>query len=69
MPITEKLRKKLQNKLAELFQLDQSDLDFGFYRIMKAKAEQVQTFINKDLLQTIEDAFGQIDDGKKIRRT
>ena len=51
MPTTEKLRNKLMSKLTELFQLDQPDLDFGFYRIMQAKAEQVKSFIDKDLLQ------------------
>ncbi|MDY0223014.1 MAG: site-specific DNA-methyltransferase, partial [Desulfobacterium sp.] len=65
MPTTEKLRKKLLNKLTELFQLDQPDLDFGFYRIMQAKAQQVKSFIDKDLLQIIEDAFGQVDEGRK----
>ena len=51
MPTTEKLRNKLISKLTELFQLDQPDLDFGFYRIMQAKAEQVKSFIDKDLPQ------------------
>jgi adenine-specific DNA-methyltransferase len=59
MPTTEKLRNKLMTKLTELFQLDQPDLDFGFYRIMQTKAEQVKSFIEKDLLQIIEDAFGE----------
>ncbi|WP_446011917.1 hypothetical protein [Candidatus Electrothrix sp.] len=68
MPTTEKLRNKLMAKLTELFQLDQPDLDFGFYRIMQAKAEQVKSFIDKDLLQIIEDAFGQIDEGRKAER-
>lgn len=65
MPSTEKLKKKLLNKLTELFHLDQPDLDFGFYRIMQAKAEQVKSFIDKDLLQFIEDAFGQVNEGRK----
>jgi len=65
MPTTDKLRNKLLSKLTELFQLNQPDLDFGFYRIMHAKAQQVQTFIDKDLLKIIEDAFGQVDDGRK----
>lgn len=65
MPTTEKLRNKLMAKLTELFQLDQPDLDFGFYRIMQAKAQQVKSFIDKDLLQIIEDAFGQVDEGRK----
>jgi len=50
MPTTEKLRNKLLNKLAELFQLNKPDLDFGFYRIMQARASQVRAFIDKDLL-------------------
>ncbi|QEN03303.1 site-specific DNA-methyltransferase [Thiospirochaeta perfilievii] len=65
MVTTEKYKKKLLNKLTELFQLDQPDLDFGFYRIMHAKAEQISTFIDKDLLQIIEDAFGQVDENRK----
>jgi adenine-specific DNA-methyltransferase len=65
MPSAEQLRSRLSKKLKELFQLDQPDLDFGFYRIMHAKAEQVQEFIEKDLLKIVEDAFGQADDVRK----
>ena len=65
----EKYRKKLLKKLSELFQLDQPDLDFGFYRIMQAKAEQVKSFIDEDLLQIIEDAFGQVDENRKAELT
>ena len=38
MASTQKLRNRLLRKLSELFQLNQPDLDFGFYRIMHAKA-------------------------------
>lgn len=31
---------KLKAKLAELFQLDQADLDFGIYRIMNARRDE-----------------------------
>ncbi len=65
MAITEKMRNKLLNKLNELFQLDQPDLDFGFYRIMHAREKQVKQFINNDLLKIIEDAFGQADEARK----
>jgi len=58
MPTTEQLRTRLVGKLKELFQLDQPDLDFGFYRIMHAKAKQVTEFLEKDLLQVIENTFG-----------
>ena len=69
MTNTEKCRRKLLNKLTELFHLDQPDLDFGFYRIMQTKAQQVKSFIDKDLLQIIEDAFGQIDESRKAELT
>jgi len=65
MPSTEKIRADLQKKLSELFQLDQPDLDFGFYRIMHAKAEEVGNFINTDLLKDVEETFGKIDDAQK----
>jgi len=48
-----------------LFQLNKPDLDFGFYRIMQARARQVRAFIDKDLLQIIEDAFGKVDKDRK----
>ena len=57
MPSAEQLRSRLLKKLSELFQLDQPDLDFGFYRIMQAKAREVQDFIDKDLLKIVADAF------------
>ncbi len=65
MSNTKKLRERLIKKLTELFQLDQPDLDFGFYRIIQTKALQIESFIDKDLLQIIEDAFGQIDEARK----
>ena len=65
MPSAEQLRSRLSKKLKELFQLDQPDLDFGFYRIMHAKAEQVQEFIDNDLLKIVENAFGQADETRK----
>jgi len=65
MPSKEQVRSKLIFKLRELFQLNQPDLDFGFYRIMHAKAEQTKAFIENDLLKIIQDAFGSSDDTKK----
>lgn len=65
MPTAQQLRSRLLDKLKELFQLDQPDLDFGFYRIMHAKSEQVQEFIDEELLKIVADAFGQVDDNRK----
>lgn len=65
MPSVEQLRSRLLKKLSELFQLDQPDLDFGFYRIMHAKAQEVQDFIGTDLLKIVGDAFGDVDEARK----
>ncbi|MEI8186837.1 MAG: DNA methyltransferase [Chlorobiaceae bacterium] len=65
MPTTQQLRNRLIKKLSELFQLDQPDLDFGFYRIMHAKAQDVKAFIETDLLNIVSDSFGKVDDNRK----
>jgi len=41
---------KLKTELAELFQLDQADLDFGIYRIMNARRDEITRFLERDLL-------------------
>jgi adenine-specific DNA-methyltransferase len=48
---------KLLTLLEELFQLDQADLDFGIYRIMNQKRDEVVRFLEKDLLPQVKDAF------------
>jgi len=65
MPSTQELRDRLIKKLSELFQLDQPDLDFGFYRIMHAKSAEVRNFIQNDLLKIVSDAFGDVDEARK----
>lgn len=50
-------RQQLINKLKELFQLDQPDLDFGLYRIMHAKSAEITQFLEKDLLPQVQAAF------------
>ena len=65
MTPTDKQRKRLINLLEELFQLDQPDLDFGFYKIMHAKSETVSNFVQKDLLQIVKGAFGEADEARE----
>lgn len=45
--------------LHELFQLDKPELDFGLYRIMHAKSDQLSRFISEDLSKAIEAAFAE----------
>ena len=37
----------LKSLLREMFQLDRGDLDFGIYRIMNMKADEIETFLDK----------------------
>jgi len=50
---------KLKALLEELFQFDREDLDFGIYRIMNQKREEVSTFLDDDLLPQVEQAFAE----------
>ena len=50
---------RLQTLLAELFQLDQADLDFGIYRIMNQKRTVIDQFIEKDLLDAVARELGK----------
>ncbi|HPG59670.1 MAG TPA: site-specific DNA-methyltransferase, partial [Candidatus Wallbacteria bacterium] len=67
MPTTEQRKKKLIEKLKELFQLDQPELDFGFYKIMHAKSKQVSEFLEKDLLNIISGSFETVDEAKRVK--
>ena len=64
----EQQRERLINLLKALFQLDQPDLDFGFYRIMHARSAQVSDFLENDLLSIIREAFGEADDARIAER-
>lgn len=44
---------RLKTLLRELFQLDQADLDFGIYRIMREKSDEVTNFLDNDLLPQV----------------
>lgn len=46
-------RQQLISKLREMFQMDQVDLDFGIYRIMNAKRDEISQFLEQDLLPTL----------------
>ena len=48
---------KFKKLIHQLFQFDSSELDFGIYRILKYKREQVEKFIDQDLPAIIEKEF------------
>ena len=67
MATKEELQQKLLAKLRELFQLDQPDLDFGFYRVMHAKAKEINDYLDNKLPAVISAAFKD-SDGAKLQQ-
>ncbi|PSQ18761.1 hypothetical protein BRD00_04160 [Halobacteriales archaeon QS_8_69_26] len=53
-------QEQLQELLRDLFQFGAEDLDFGIYRILNQRRDIIEDFIEKDLLDTVHDALGQI---------
>lgn len=53
----EKRRQKFSELLREMFQLNQPELDFGLYRIMHARKDDINRFIERDLPNITKDAF------------
>ncbi len=56
---------KLKRLLAELFQFDQAELDFGIYRIMNAKRDEITRFLEGDLLPQVREAFAAHETGNR----
>lgn len=54
---SESSRERLKGLLRELFQFDSADLDFGIYRIMNQRRDDIERFIEKDLIARTEEAF------------
>jgi adenine-specific DNA-methyltransferase len=48
---------KLKSLLAELFQFDHAELDFGIYRIMNARRNEIERFLNDDLLPQVREVL------------
>ncbi len=59
--MSEKLE-KLKRLISELFMLDQADLDFGIYRIMNQKRDDITRFLDNDLLPQVKAAFEEYQD-------
>ena len=50
---------KLKDILREMFQMDQADLDFGIYRIMNAKRDEIEKFLDEELLPQVKSEFAK----------
>jgi len=56
---------KLKRLLTELFQLDQADLDFGIYRIMNQRRDDITRFLDEDLLPQVQDVLGAVNEEER----
>lgn len=55
--MTKDYRHELQGLLRKLFQFDSADLDFGIYRIMNYKRDEIEKFIEEDLIKAVDVEF------------
>lgn len=50
---------KLKTIIKDMFQMNQADLDFGIYRIMNQKRDEIEHFLDKELLPQVKEEFSK----------
>ena len=58
---------ELVKKIREIFQIDRADLDFGIYRILNARSEEISQFLDKELQKQVKKALVS-DNSEKLRQ-
>ena len=61
-------QQKLQDLLQQLFRADDADLDFGIYRIINYRRDQIQKFINEKLPTIVNDALDANSETESARQ-
>ncbi|MFQ6119217.1 MAG: DNA methyltransferase, partial [Methanosarcinales archaeon] len=59
------IKEKLKSLLKELFQFENEDLDFGIYRIMNYKKEEIKKFIDENLIDTVKEQLNLLSEEEK----
>ncbi|XWY20319.1 site-specific DNA-methyltransferase [Bisgaard Taxon 45] len=49
---------ELTRKLKEIFQIDRADLDFGIYRILNTRSQEIERYLTLTLPNAVKKAFG-----------
>jgi adenine-specific DNA-methyltransferase len=57
--------KELVKKLKEIFQIDRPELDFGIYRILNAKGDEINDYLENTLKKKISDALATAGNANK----
>ncbi|MDI9618885.1 site-specific DNA-methyltransferase [Methanothermobacter sp.] len=63
--MSNELREDLKEKLREIFQFENEDLDFGIYRIMNYKRREIEKFIEEDLITEIKNQLDLLSKEEK----
>lgn len=58
---------KLKNVLKEVFELDKADLDFGIYRIMNQKRDEITDFLDNRLLPQVKEVLAANGSGNNAK--
>ena len=58
---------KLLSLLKELFQTDQAELDFGIYKVINQRRDEINRFLDEELLPQVKKAFSEYNDVDKGR--
>lgn len=50
---------ELTHKLKEIFQINRADLDFGIYRILNTRSQEIERYLGETLPRTVRQAFDE----------
>ena len=56
---------RLRETLGELFMFDRADLDFGLYRIMNVRRDELRRFLDHDLLPRVREALSHMQESER----
>jgi adenine-specific DNA-methyltransferase len=56
---------RFQDLLRDLFQFEYSELDFGIYRLLRLKRDEVEAFLTEQLPRRVEEAFREAAGGER----
>ena len=56
---------RLRETLNELFMIDQADLDFGLYRIMNVRRDEIRRFLDRNLLPKVRQVLDQMQENER----
>lgn len=56
---------RLVSTLKKIFEIDKADLDFGIYKILNQKRDEINSFLKNDLLSSVKEEFSDLSESDK----